>query len=196
MADRALLDLLASGDHEALGELYDRHGSSVYALAVRIVSDRGDAEDIVQEVFSQAWRQVARYDPARATVVGWLLMMTRARAIDRVRARKARPAVSDGVVPDMPDPAVGQQAEAITSEAVARVGAALLELPEAQRTAIELAYYQGLTQAEIAHRLQEPLGTVKGVNPDDRPLCVWRGGRPLCVRDSARGGTPRIRDAS
>jgi len=78
VADRALLDLLASGDHEALGELYDRHGSSVYALAVRIVSDRGDAEDIVQEVFSQAWRQVARYDPARATVVGWLLMMTRA----------------------------------------------------------------------------------------------------------------------
>ena len=88
-------------------------------------------------------------------------MMTRARAIDRVRARKARPAVSDGIVPDMLDPAVGQQAEAITSEAVARVGAALLELPEAQRTAIELAYYQGLTQAEIAHRLQEPLGTVK-----------------------------------
>jgi len=161
VADRALLDLLASGDHEALGELYDRHGSSVYALAVRFVSDRGDAEDIVQEVFSQAWRQVARYDPARATIVGWLLMMTRARAIERVRARRARPAVSDGVVPDMPHPAVGQQAEAITSEAVARVGAALLELPEAQRTAIELAYYQGLTQAEIAHRLQEPLGTVK-----------------------------------
>lgn len=161
MADRALVERLAAGDQAALGDLYDRHGRSVYALACRIVTDRGDAEDIVQEVFTQAWRQVSRYDPARATVVGWLLMMTRTRAIDRIRARKARPVGSDTMVPDLADPVAGQESAAITSEAAERVSAALQELPEAQRTAIELAYYQGLTQADIAERLREPLGTVK-----------------------------------
>lgn len=161
MGDRALVERLAAGDQAALGDLYDRHGRSVYALACRIVTDRTDAEDVVQEVFAQAWQQVSRYDPARATVIGWLLMMTRTRAVDRIRARKARPAGTDTLVPDLADPSAGQEAEAISSEAAARLGAALRELPEAQRATIELAYYEGLTQADIAERLREPLGTVK-----------------------------------
>lgn len=152
---------LAAGDQAALADLYDRHGRSVYALACRIVTDRGDAEDVVQEVFAQAWKQASRYDGARATVVGWLLMMTRARAIDRIRARKSRPMPSGTDVPDLVDPAAGQEAASITSEAAARVGAALRTLPDSQRQAIELAYYEGLSQTDISERLREPLGTVK-----------------------------------
>ncbi len=161
MTDRALVERLAAGDHSALGDLYDRHGRSVYALACRIVTDRADAEDIVQDVFTQAWRQVSRYDPGRATVIGWLLMMTRTRAIDRVRARTARPVVFQDALLDVADPLAGQEAVAISSEAANRVTAALLELSETERKAIELAYYEGLTQTDIALRLREPLGTVK-----------------------------------
>lgn len=133
----------------------------MYALACRIVTDRGDAEDVVQEVFAQAWRQASRYDERRATVIGWLLMMTRARAIDRVRTRRSRPVASGRDLPDLADPVDGQEAATIASEAAARVGAALLTLPASQRQAIELAYYEGLSQTDISERLGEPLGTVK-----------------------------------
>jgi RNA polymerase sigma-70 factor, ECF subfamily len=160
-ADRAILDRLAAGDQAALGALYDRHARGVFSLACRIVSDRSEAEDVVQEVFAQAWRQAVRYDPSRATVTGWLLMMTRARAIDRVRARGARPIAADVEIPNLPDLGPGQESAAITSESVQRLRDALRELPAAQRTALELAYYEGLTQADIAERLREPLGTVK-----------------------------------
>ena len=160
-ADQGNIERLAAGDQSALAELYDLHGRSVYALAARIVGDRGDAEDIVQEVFAQAWRQAARYDAARATVIGWLLMMTRARAIDRIRARHSRPVASGTTVPDLADPIEGQEAVAISAEVAGRVGAALRTLPEAQRQAIELAYYEGLSQSDISERLREPLGTVK-----------------------------------
>lgn len=163
-ADRAILDRVAAGDQSALAALYDRHGRSVYSLACRIVTDRADAEDVVQDVFTQAWRQASRYDHRRATVAGWLLMMTRARAIDRVRARSARPATSsaaDTSLPELPDPGPGIEAEAITTQSAERLRQALGELPDAQRRAIELAYYEGLTQADIAETMKEPLGTVK-----------------------------------
>ena len=163
-ADRAILNRVAGGDPSALAALYDRHGRGVYSLACRIVTDRADAEDVVQEVFTQAWQQASRYDQGRATVTGWLLMMTRARAIDRVRARAARPATSnapDTSLPDVPDAGPGMEAEAISAESAARLRQALGDLPEAQRRTIELAYYEGLTQTDIAEKLQEPLGTIK-----------------------------------
>lgn len=159
--DRALIERLRGGEHAALGELYDRHCRAVYSLACRVLVDRADAEDVVQEVFAQAWRQASAYDATRATVAGWLLMMTRARAIDRLRARRARPVAADVAMPDLPDPEAGQEARAMQSQAASRVGAALRALPDAQRVPLELAYYQGLTQADIAARLSEPLGTVK-----------------------------------
>lgn len=163
-ADEAIVERIASGDTAGLGDLYDRHSRIVYSLACRLMSDASEAEDVVQEVFSQAWRQASRYDPARAAVTGWLLMMTRARAIDRLRARRSRPGASrtgEPLIYEPADPAPGPEAAAVTAVEVKRLRGALHELNEQQRTAIELAYYGGLTQVEIAEKLEEPLGTVK-----------------------------------
>jgi RNA polymerase sigma-70 factor, ECF subfamily len=153
---------MAAGDHGALAELYDAHGGPVYTLALRIVRDTSDAEEVVQEVFTQAWRQAGRYDPARATVIGWLLMITRARALDKVRARDARPDARRPVeLPDLPAGGQGQEAVMLSNESVAMVRNALRELAEPFRVPLELAYYDGLSQSEIAARLDQPLGTVK-----------------------------------
>ena len=155
---------IVEGDSVGIGELYDRYGRAIYSLAYRVLSDAAEAEDVVQDVFAQAWRQAARYDPARAAVSGWLLMMTRARAIDRVRARRSRPGLphtAEATAYDPADPALGPEAALLTAADTERVRGALDELNEAQRASIELAYYEGLTQVEIAEKLQEPLGTVK-----------------------------------
>ena len=153
---------MADGDHGALAELYDAHGGAVYTLALRIVRHPSDAEEVVQEVFTQAWRQAGRYDPARATVIGWLLMITRARALDALRAREARPDARRPVaLPDLPAGGQGQEAAMLSNESVAMVRDALRELAEPFRVPLELAYYDGLSQSEIAARLDQPLGTVK-----------------------------------
>jgi RNA polymerase sigma-70 factor, ECF subfamily len=163
--DRECLRRLSSGDSEAAARLYDRHARAIYSLVLRIVDDEADAEDVVQEVFAQAWRQAARYDPSRGAVGAWLLMMARTRAIDRLRARRAMPARDrveeerlNELAAEAPDPAAGL----IDAERARRVRQALDGLPLLQRIAIELAYYEGLTQREIAERLEQPLGTVKG----------------------------------
>lgn len=161
-ADRILLTRMARRDGDALASLYDAHARSVYALAVRIVGEPGDAEDVVQAVFAQAWEQSSRYDASRATVAGWLMMMARARAIDRLRARKARP--DTGARVEMPEPASDEpmpDAMLVTAEASARVLTALRGLSDPLRVPLELAYYEGLSQSTIAARLGQPLGTVK-----------------------------------
>jgi RNA polymerase sigma-70 factor (ECF subfamily) len=154
---------MARGEGDAVAELYDRHARPIYSLALRILGDATEAEDIVQEVFSQAWKQAARYNAARGAVGAWLLTLTRSRAIDRLRAKRARPGdVSDERVADqLVDAGPPADLLVLSSEQVARVRAALDELPLLQRAAIELAYYEGLTHAEIADRLEQPLGTVK-----------------------------------
>jgi RNA polymerase sigma-70 factor (ECF subfamily) len=135
----------------------------VYSLARRILPDGGQAEDIVQEVFTQAWLQARRYDSERASVTTWLLMMARTRSIDRLRARRggARESGGEPQVDELPDPQPRQDALAITSEMAARLREALRLLSDGQRHAIELAYFEGLSQTEISARLREPLGTIK-----------------------------------
>ena len=163
LADQAALARLVRGDQNALAELYDRHARPIYSLALRILRERTDAEDIVQEVFAQAWSQAARFDTSRGAVAAWLLMMARSRAIDRLRSRRSRPetASDPAVVERTPDAAVRQDLQLLSSEQVEQVKSALTLLPPPQREALELAYYEGLTHTEIAERLAEPLGTVK-----------------------------------
>jgi RNA polymerase sigma-70 factor (ECF subfamily) len=162
-ADQASLARIARGDQHALAELYDRHARLVFSLALRILQERADAEDVVQEVFAQVWTQAGRYDPGRGAVAAWMLMLARSRAIDRLRARRARPgaAVEAGAAETVPDSATTQDLQLLSAEQVGRLQRALEDLPEAQRQALELAYYEGLTHAEIAARLAEPLGTIK-----------------------------------
>lgn len=162
-ADRASLARIARGDQAAFAELYDRHARLVYSLALRILQDRADAEDIVQDVFAQVWAQAARYDAARGAVAAWMLMLTRSRAIDRLRAKRVRPeaAPAADTAESVVDLAAAPDLELLSAEQVTRLQRALQELPDAQRTALELAYYEGLTHVEVAARLAEPLGTVK-----------------------------------
>jgi RNA polymerase sigma-70 factor, ECF subfamily len=162
-ADQDALGRAATGDASGLAALYDGYARPVYSLALRILRDPSDAEDVVQEVFFQAWRQASRYDPSRGAVAAWLLNQTRSRAIDRLRARRARPAPADvtSSSEEVVDPSPALDWQVLSAEQVTLVRAAIDELPVLQRVAIELAYYEGCTQTEIADRLEQPLGTVK-----------------------------------
>jgi RNA polymerase sigma-70 factor (ECF subfamily) len=164
-ADSQLVLAVAGGSSDALGRLYDRYGATVYALARRIVSRLEDAEEVVQDVFAQVWRQAHQYRTERASVAGWIVMLARTRAIDRLRARRARPDEDRGIEPTaaVPVPATGPNPEesALSADDVKRVREALSALPEQQRTLLELAYYSGLTHTEIAEKTGIPLGTVK-----------------------------------
>jgi len=161
----AWLARAAAGDGAALAALYDRHARAVYSIALRIVSDEAEAEDVVQDVFAQVWRQAGRYDRSRGTVDAWLVTMARTRAIDRVRARRARPdsrATSTDVgAQDPPAPMIDPGDALAAARDAERIREALHGLPHVQRLAIELAYFEGLTQSEIADRLETPLGTIK-----------------------------------
>jgi RNA polymerase sigma-70 factor (ECF subfamily) len=149
----SLLRRLTAGDPHALGEVYDRYAGLVNGLALRILRDRTEAEDVVQEVFVQIWRQAARFDPARGSPEAWICTMARTRALDRLRRRTSRRE-------EPSEAATGASEPPRTEEALA-VRKALDTLSPDQRKALELAYYEGLTQTEIAARLGEPLGTIK-----------------------------------
>ncbi len=167
--DCELVARMAGCDERALGELYDRHGGPVYSLALAIVGERADAEEVVADSFGQAWRTAEQFDPARGSVMAWLATITRTRALDLVRARGRRARAltraalgnSEGIAApiapagEAPDRGVERQ------EARRQVARSLAELSEPQRRVIELAYFGGLTQTEIAAELKEPLGTVK-----------------------------------
>jgi len=150
---QSLLQKLAKGDKAALSEFYDLYAGLVNGIALRILRDVAEAEDVVQEVFLQAWRQAERYDASRGTPQAWLCTMARTRALDRLRRRAAR---REDASDAAPVPALLPKNE----EALA-VRKALDGLSIDQRRAVELAYYGGLTQSEIAQALGEPLGTIK-----------------------------------
>lgn len=157
------MERLANGDLGALDHLYEQHGAMAYSIAYRITGDRTAAEDVVQEAFLGAWRNAARYVEARGSVRTWLLSIVHHRAIDAVRRRRRTTELPDAeaVVPaalTLPDTWVEVRQRLERAEVVA----ALESVSDVQREAIELAYFGGLTQVEIAERTGVPLGTVKG----------------------------------
>jgi len=168
MVDRPDEDLMAGvsiGDSGALGMLYDRYGVAVYSLALRMLGDRLLAEELVQETFVRVWRQSSSYSRARGAAATWVLGIARNLAIDELRRRGARPNIADGnadarleLVESGEDDPSEQAYASIRHE---EVTGALAQLPEAQRKVVELAYFGGLSQSEIAARLGDPLGTVK-----------------------------------
>lgn len=164
--DGDLVRRMAAGDESALGVLYDRWSPMLHSVARRIVTDPDDAEEVLEEAFWQAWRQAGRYEEGRGGVSTWLTMIVRSRALDRVRARgrlredrwEERPERNLGDVDregDAPDAAAEQE------ERRRLIVAAVAQLPPEQRETVELAYFGGLSQTEIAERLGQPLGTVK-----------------------------------
>src|SRR5918994_7886081 len=159
LSDEALVALVARADEEALAELYDRFNRVAYGLALRIVRDPALAEDAVQEGFLAVWRSAARFVAERAKASTWILTLVHRRAVDLVRREQPRRAE--------PLESAPQQAGEDTEEEAwlrlrrARVQEALKRLPDKQREALELAYYGGFTQSELADRLGEPLGTIK-----------------------------------
>jgi RNA polymerase sigma-70 factor (ECF subfamily) len=155
---------MAGGDHLALGDLYDRHARLLFSLALRIVRERSDAEDVLQETFAQVWRQANRFESSRGTVVGWLVTVTRSRALDRLRQRRTQREGSadfERVADNLPDPSRALDLQLVTADQAERVRQALAALPDELRIPLELAYYEGLSQSEIAERLRTPLGTIK-----------------------------------
>lgn len=163
MDDRALLRAVADRDREALQQLYARHSAVLFAFALKILSDRTEAEDVLQEIFIQIWRTSSSYNAGRGKPLGWFIMLTRSRAIDRLRSRKTRVHLTESAAKEgspSNEPATPAD-DANASEAQRAVRGALNALPAEQRVPIEMAYFKGLTQFEIAQQLSQPLGTVK-----------------------------------
>ena len=157
--DYTLVRRMADGDAAALGELYDRYGSLLFSVGVRILTDRHAAEDLVQDVFLEAWRKAGEYDPNRASVRTWLILRARSRALDRVVSAPARRTVSmeDVTIPEPHAPSAGLDGKVDAD----RVQGALYDLSFEQRQVLELTFFQGLSSGDIARQVGVPVGTVK-----------------------------------
>jgi RNA polymerase sigma-70 factor (ECF subfamily) len=164
-ADVALLVRVARRDADALAALYDRHRRLLFSLILRILRDRGEAEDVLQEVFVRVWDRAESYSPALGTPSSWLVRVARNRAIDRLRSRHVRAKLSDPIAsaPPAVDETMTADPEARASHEQRRsaVRAALEELPHEQRILVDAAYFEGFTQSELAEKFGVPLGTVK-----------------------------------
>jgi RNA polymerase sigma factor (sigma-70 family) len=159
LSDEALVALVARADEDALAELYDRFGRVAYGLALRVVRDPALAEDAVQEAFLAVWRSAARFVAERAKASTWILTLVHRRAVDLVRREQPRRAEPLEAAP--PQAGEDTEEEAWRRLRRVRVQEALKRLPDKQREALELAYYGGFTQSELADRLGEPIGTIK-----------------------------------
>ena len=164
-SDDELMAGLAAGEIEALEALYDRYGALVFSVGLRVLYDRQLAEDVTQEVFLRLWRRPWSYDPARGRFISWLMSVTRNRAIDEQRRLKRRGRLEerDDAAPELPSEGRFRDPleEAALAEERRAVREAMTRLPPAQREVLDLAYFAGLTQVEIAQRTGQPLGTVK-----------------------------------
>ena len=156
-----MLRLIAGGDEDALGALYDRYRLILFGLILRILHSQPEAEDVLQEVFLQVWRKANDFDEARGRPFTWLVTLARSRAIDRLRSSGARERTATEAARAVTEGVSDAEDDALKSERGEIVRRALAELPEEQRRVLVLAYFEGLTQSEIAARLNTPLGTVK-----------------------------------
>jgi RNA polymerase sigma-70 factor (ECF subfamily) len=159
--DNDLLHAVARGDEAALATLYDRYASILLGLVLRILHSRGEAEDVLQEVFLQVWRRAADFDESRGRAFTWLVTLARSRAIDRLRSLDARGRAATASAAEPSEQVGDASLDALRAEQSEIVRDALAQLSEDQRTTLLLAYQEGLTQTEIAERLKQPLGTVK-----------------------------------
>jgi RNA polymerase sigma-70 factor (ECF subfamily) len=159
LSDEALVLLAARSEESALAELYDRYGRTAYGLALRVLRDQTLAEDAVQEAFLTVWRTASRFVPERGKASTWILTLVHRRAVDTVRREQRR---RGEALDRAAEPVVeGVEEDAWLHLQRERVQAALRRLPDAQREALELAYYGGFSQSELAERLGQPLGTIK-----------------------------------
>jgi RNA polymerase sigma-70 factor, ECF subfamily len=157
MEDTELLSRVGQGDENAMESVFRRYCGPVYSVALRILHDSGQAEDVMQEIFLKLWRRPAAFVQTRGSLGAWLVVVTRNRAIDHLRRRKLTDAVDDVVLASP----VNVADEAERSAMMEKVRSVLANLPQEQRKSLELAYFEGLTHAEIASRTGDPLGTVK-----------------------------------
>lgn len=159
LADIALLERITSSDQQALAELYDRHSRLLFTLILRIVRDRAEAEEVLQEVFLAVWTKASSYNATLGSPVGWLVRLARNRAIDQWRMSGVRARTLEGV--EAPPGGDNPEEAASRNQQRGRVRSALDMLPDEQRALIEKAYFQGMTHSELAEAFALPLGTVK-----------------------------------
>jgi len=185
-ADIALLDRIARRDQTGLAELYDRHCRLLFSLILRILRDRGEAEDVLQDVFVRVWDRAESYNPALGSPAAWLVRISRNRAIDRLRSRTVRAGIA---APELdrsehtadPAPEADPERYAASAEERRAITNAIAALPPEQRLLVESAFYEGYTQSELAERFDLPLGTVKtrirtGMQSLRRALASLEGG--------------------
>ncbi|MBE2249410.1 MAG: sigma-70 family RNA polymerase sigma factor [Myxococcus sp.] len=160
-SDRELSDRLARGDRDALGLLYARHGSTVYAVILKLLRDRAEADEVMQDAFLEAWRRAVQYQPERANVAAWLITIARSRAIDRLRSNgtSQRTAELAGRAPEASSPGPELVVDLVRARAALRLK--LEALPVEQRLLIDLSWREGLSHREISAHTGVPLGTVK-----------------------------------
>jgi len=155
--DGALVSAIRAGNQDAMAQLYDRYSSVVYAVALRVLADAAAAEDILQEIFMQLWRNPGAFDASRGNLAPWLAVISRNRAVDVLRKRRPQMEITENLISVEPDLA----SDADRGRAAEKVRAVLKSMPAPQRSALEMAYFEGFSHSEIAEKTKEPLGTIK-----------------------------------
>jgi RNA polymerase sigma-70 factor, ECF subfamily len=155
--DMGLLTRIQSGDQEAMSALFDRYGTMVYSVALRVLKDAGEAEDVMQEIFVQVWKNPGAFVSGKGSLGGWLVVVARNRSIDMIRRRRPTEQVELFALPSSTNLA----REAERNSLLGKIRGVMVSLPEEQRKSVELAFFEGLSHSEIAEKTGDPLGTVK-----------------------------------